>query len=153
MKSDTVLRMNTEAFVKIFPVEKERELIVEAIEFYINYLGLDGHAKNITFLPAKFRKGEATGSCDRDSNLPNSYLVEFTGCAFNHGRNIASVLTTIAHELIHVKQFVFDGLEEAYKLNHKAPTKNRVPYSSTWWEKEAYGRQEELVMAFIESIK
>lgn len=46
-------------------------------------------------------------------------------------RDIGQVFTTIAHEMIHVKQYMTQG------LGHFLDTQSDVPYLERWWEKEA----------------
>ena len=148
------LRMDTPAFERMFS-EAEQSAIIDAIEFYIEYLDLEHRVDNISFLPLEYIDGVTytMGSCDHEpGKTDHSYVIDFVGLAEKEaGRNLAAVLTTIAHEIIHVKHYVLDNLDEAYKLNQMAG-KKKIPYSETWWEKEAFGRQEELLLAFIEKI-
>ena len=54
------------------------------------------------------------------------------------------MIVTLAHELVHVKQYVLDGL--AQKLD------TAIPYQERWWEVEAYEKEVELTKLLIEAF-
>jgi hypothetical protein len=61
-------------------------------------------------------------------------------------RNLGQIFTTIAHEMIHVKQYMTQELgrllnEESY-----------IPYEERWWEKEAFENAVPLVEKFAKII-
>jgi hypothetical protein len=62
-------------------------------------------------------------------------------------RNIGEVFTTIAHEMIHVKQYMKENLNW-FLHNHKD-----IPYMDRWWEKEAFANAVPLVTKFANTIK
>lgn len=138
-----------ENFVSMFNTF-DQKVILDATEFFCKYLGLDKTSARIYMTPLHYihEHTYVMGSCSMKNN---DLFVEFIGLAKKANRNLAAVLTTIAHEFIHLKQFIFENLDEAFQANQKAGP-NKVDYYDTWWEKEAYGRQEELVLAFINSI-
>jgi len=57
-------------------------------------------------------------------------------------RNITEIYTTIAHELVHVKQYMYDNL--GHLLDQHKP-----PYDERWWEKEANLKAQELILSFV----
>jgi len=56
-------------------------------------------------------------------------------------RNLTQIYTTIAHELVHVKQHMYDNLNDLLLYNNGN--------LNTWWEKEAYEKSDKLVENFI----
>jgi len=62
-------------------------------------------------------------------------------------RDIGCVCTTIAHEMIHVKQFLKEN------LNHWIHTCWDTPYHKRWWEIEAYKNAVPLVEKFASTLK
>lgn len=148
---ETTCRIDYAKLAKIFPDPKDRSVIIDAIEFFVKHLGIDGAARELNFDPRRFRKDAPTGTCNNDKNCAKTFWIVFMGKGDKKKRNLAAVLTTIAHELIHVKQYLFDNLYEEFELNQKAGDK-KVPYRETWWEKEAWEGQEPLMLKFIEHI-
>lgn len=61
-------------------------------------------------------------------------------------RTITQIFATIAHEFIHVKQYLKDNLRGDVKSGHK------IPYEERWWEIEAFEDCYSLVKKFIERI-
>lgn len=62
------------------------------------------------------------------------------------GRNIGQIFTTIAHEMIHVKQYM------TQELGRLLDEQKHIPYEERWWEKEAYERAVPLVEKFAKKI-
>jgi hypothetical protein len=63
------------------------------------------------------------------------------------GRDVAQICITLAHELIHVKQYMRENLGW-YLDNH-----SHIPYIERWWEKEAYSNSVPLVEKFAKTIE
>jgi hypothetical protein len=61
-------------------------------------------------------------------------------------RNVGEVLTTIAHEMIHVKQYM------TQELGRLLDEQQHVPYEQRWWEREAYEKAVPLVEKFAKII-
>lgn len=72
---------------------------------------------------------------------------EFIVFVKEQDRNIVDICTTIAHEMIHVKQFMKENLSDW--LN----SCGHIPYLERWWEKEAYGNAVPLLEKFAEVLK
>lgn len=72
---------------------------------------------------------------------------EFVIMVYEKHRNITEICNTIAHEMIHVRQFLKDN------LNHWISTCWDVPYTNRWWEVEAFSNSLDLVKKFIESFE
>jgi hypothetical protein len=61
-------------------------------------------------------------------------------------RNIGQVFTTIAHEMIHVKQYM------TQELGRLLDEQSDVPYEQRWWEREAYENAVPLVEKFSKKL-
>lgn len=72
---------------------------------------------------------------------------EFVIMVYEKNRNITEICNTIAHEMIHVRQFLKDN------LNHWINTCWDIPYKKRWWEVEASSSSFDLVKKFTENIK
>jgi hypothetical protein len=62
------------------------------------------------------------------------------------GRDIGQIFTTIAHEMIHVKQYM------TQELGRLLDEQKHVPYKERWWEKEAYENAVPLVEKFAKKF-
>lgn len=62
-------------------------------------------------------------------------------------RNIGEIFTTIAHEMVHVKQYMKENL--GWFLDNRKD----IPYLDRWWEKEAFSMAVPLVENFAKSFK
>ena len=73
---------------------------------------------------------------------PDSFLI----LVKESGRRVDQVLTTIAHEMIHVKQYM------TQELGRLLDEQKDVPYMDRWWEKEAYEKAVPLVEKFAKNL-
>lgn len=62
-------------------------------------------------------------------------------------RDIGDYFMTIAHEMIHVKQYLKEN------LGHWMDTCSDVPYRQRWWEIEAFGESGPLVEKFAKGLQ
>ena len=62
------------------------------------------------------------------------------------GRDIGQVFTTIAHEMVHVRQYM------TQELGRLLDEQQHIPYEERWWEKEAYEMAVPLVEKFAKNI-
>lgn len=72
---------------------------------------------------------------------------EFIVLVKEQGRNIGEICTTVAHEMIHVKQYMKENL--GWFLDNR----RGIPYLERWWEKEAFGNAVPLVEKFTKTLK
>jgi hypothetical protein len=72
---------------------------------------------------------------------------EFIILVKESGRNIEDVFITIAHEMVHVKQYMNENL--GWFLDNR----NYIPYHERWWEQEAFSRSVPLVEKFAMELK
>lgn len=71
---------------------------------------------------------------------------EFIILVKDKGRNITDVFVTIAHEMIHVKQYMKENL--GWFLDNRSD----IPYLERWWEKEAFSFSSPLVEKFTKIL-
>lgn len=62
-------------------------------------------------------------------------------------RDIGQIFTTIAHEMIHVKQYMKENL--GYWMDNCSS----IPYMERWWEVEAFSKSVPLVEKFAKTLK
>ena len=82
----------------------------------------------------------SSGMCIDDNDGKYVILVNYTN------RNIGEVFTTVAHEMIHVKQYMTQDLGRLLDENED------LPYEQRWWEKEAFSNAVPLVEKFASTI-
>lgn len=83
---------------------------------------------------------EGLGQCiDVDEG---SYLI----LVKESGRRLEQIFITIAHEMVHVKQYM------TQELGRLLDEQSHVPYEDRWWEKEAYEKAVPLVEKFSETL-
>lgn len=71
---------------------------------------------------------------------------EFIVFVKEQGRNIGEIFTTIAHEMVHVKQYMKENL--GWFLENRKD----IPYIDRWWEKEAFSMAVPLVENFAKTL-
>lgn len=71
---------------------------------------------------------------------------EFMILVKTDSRNIGEIFTTIAHEMIHVKQYMQENL--GWFLDNRS----YIPYQERWWEKEAFQHAVPLVEKFAKGL-
>ena len=102
--------------------------------------------KELSILPrtlaiASYNLDESTGMCFDEDDGTYTILVK------EKNRKIESVFTTIAHEMVHVKQYMFDDLG---RLLDECVD---VPYEQRWWEIEAKTKSLVLLEKFSKKIE
>jgi len=60
-------------------------------------------------------------------------------------RDQGHMMVTLAHEMVHVKQYLLDGLSDEWDAS--------IPYMERWWEQEAYAKEVELTKLLIEAVE
>ena len=133
-----------------------RRAIGNAASFYGEVLLGKRMARNI-LLEIKLtrelkQKEQAYGFCHiTDDNLdrPREFMIELDTSMKNP---FDQVLIWLAHEMVHLKQFVRGELFDyaTGNVQWKSRTYRRVHYTDQPWEKEAYRLEEELYEMFAE---
>ena len=60
-------------------------------------------------------------------------------------KNISQIYTSIAHEMVHVKQFMYDNLGELLDEGYN--------YDTCWWEQEARERSKKILLEFVKKFE
>lgn len=134
--------------------KKFKDFIARAVEFYCCTLLTKAQVKKI-YVEVIFKKkleDNNQGTCFYEGKYDN--FKEFT-LEVAKGYTVRETLQTIAHEMVHLKQFYLgelkDGLIPAHislwkgvKVNEKS-----VDYWDLPWEIEAYGRERGLYHRFV----
>jgi hypothetical protein len=130
--------MQTSIVTSIKTELKHAELVEKFTRFLCHELDVFPHQITI----AAYEVDDSTyGLCIDESE--NEFLI----LVKQEGRDIGQVFTTIAHEMIHVKQYVKENL--AWFLHNR----NHIPYMERWWEKEAFSFAVPLVEKFAKTLK
>ena len=135
--------------------KKLYQAIGSAAEFYGDRLLGKRMAKNI-LLEIKLtnnlkKKEQAYGYChvtDDNLNRPREFHIELdTSMRYK----LEQILTWLAHEMVHLKQFVRGELfdYETGRVQWKTRSFGRVHYDDQPWEKEAYRLEDKLYEEFI----
>ena len=98
------------------------------------------------------QKEQAYGFChitDDDLDRPREFMIELDTSMKN---SFDQILTWLAHEMVHLKQFVRGELYDyaTGNVQWKSRTYGRVHYSDQPWEKEAYRLETKLYEMFEE---
>ena len=98
------------------------------------------------------KKEKAYGFCypiDDNLNRPREFQIELDA-SMRH--NLEQILTWLAHEMVHLKQFVRGELcdYETGRVQWKSRSFGKVHYDDQPWEKEAYRLEDELYEMFEE---
>jgi hypothetical protein len=109
----------------------------------------------IVFKPTLYKKTDSYGETTyyEDSNIPpKDFLIEI-----DSKLKMRSMLETIAHELVHVKQWATGEMRETKdnfitKFKKDIVNSNKVSYWDQPWEIEAMGREEGLFIQWIEKM-
>ena len=96
------------------------------------------HSKDVkyTFLFKNYKGDEMLGSCDQEYD--GDILVEL------NAKNTTSLCSTIAHELVHARQFISGQLKYDVRIKYLTyeDDKHRYIYRRQPWEIEAYALQD-----------
>ena len=130
--------------------------IGNAVEFYGEVLLGKRMAKNVHVMVKLTKnlkkKEQAYGFChitDDSLSRPREFMIELDS-SMKH--SFGQILTWLAHEMVHLKQFVRKELwdYETGQVQWKSRTFNRTRYDDQPWEKEAYRLEGELYEMFEE---
>jgi len=123
-----------------------RPYVKRAAEFYAKELMTDKILENI-FIRIKFKDdidvlGYASIEEYNDSGKPREFEIELNGHISG-----GDVLRTLAHEMVHVKQYVYGEMNESM-TRWKGTKVAAGDYWNEPWEIEAYGREAGLFTKF-----
>lgn len=114
--------------------EKFVKFCCDEMRVYPDYITIEGWDEPL--------KNGATGLC-----YQVNYQEEFLIQVFKGTRNLTEVYDTVAHEMIHVKQFMTTQDLEAQLSSIHKPI-----YEERWWEKEASKKSFGLVKKYVDML-
>ena len=125
-----------------------RPFVKKAAMFYAENLMSQKMLDNI-FIKIKFNKkldvfGYANVEEVNDSGKPREFLIEL-----HPGIGAAEILKTLAHEMVHVKQYVYKETNEALTRWKGTRVGEEVDYYDQPWEIEAHGTEIGLFAKFV----
>ena len=85
--------------------------------------------------------GETQGYCWGDKKTHAE--IDIARTCFGKPMSMESMMKTLAHEMVHAKQYLRGELN-GYNLAWKGRKPRNYKYENAPWEKEAYGREDEL---------
>lgn len=133
-----------------------RKVLTSAAQFYLNKLEVSEKIQNNLVINVFVRKGPDRGACYANcfpKRLPTEFDIELQPC------DLSEMLSSFAHEMIHVKQFATGELRMFPKCSKwkdqiwEAGNDELDNYYDSPWEIEAYGREEGLYVRFATSHK
>jgi len=128
------------------------DLLKNAAAFYADYLNLtDFKYKVLIHSAPNIRRSEKiNGFCSKISN--NEIII-----AIDSALQLPRTLLTLAHEMVHAKQYMRGQYRHEWARNGKVKSfwlgkQYTVKYIKRPWEVEAFRRQSELTIALMEAI-
>ena len=138
--------------------KKQRLLVQEAADFYLRHLltvqQTDGLIVDIELVKGLFAKegykADVGSIGDDDEN-------EFE-LRIDSSMNLAAILLALAHECVHIKQYVSREMRETNDwhltfFKNKLYDTKKLKYFDFPWEIEAYGREDGLLYRFVSAKK
>lgn len=131
-----------------------RKILDSAAQFYVDKLDISEKIQENLLINVFVRKGPDRGACYVNcypKRLPTEFDIELYPC------ELSEMLSSFAHEMIHVKQFATGELRvlpKCSKWNNQiwqAGSDELDNYYDSPWEIEAYGREEGLYVRFATS--
>lgn len=110
-----------------------QDFINKVVKFFCDALGIDVPNLHI-FVDDTIT---VAGACYRNSH--DDYLIAL------REQDRGQMIVTLAHELVHVKQYIVDGLAEKWDTT--------IPYRERWWEVEAFEKEVELTKMLIKAVE
>lgn len=127
-------------------IQRQRQLAALAVEWFLKHklprfrtLAIDIELKNL--------KGKIYGFCECVE--PRRFTIEI-----QRGMSDRKMISTVLHEMIHVKQYVRNELIDidAGKIQWKSRKFKDVDYWDQPWEREAYRYDERFTDEFIKYV-
>ena len=120
----------------------DKTLMRTAIAFYMKYLNISKKDISVLLIVGDDVM-EETGRC-----YPSTDNSQFMITIKEEKRNLSEVYLTLAHEMVHIKQFLYQDLQGYRKSRSKD-----IAYRELWYEKEAYALEGEMLIAFVTFMK
>jgi len=141
-----------------FP-EELQPLATEALEFYASKL-MSKRLSNKLFIEIEGRDGLIDGyanalcTWENDWYRPRDFHIEV-----NTDQKLEELFTTLAHEMVHVKQFARGEMRDVFYPAKRtmwfkeSVSRDKTDYWDLPWEIEAHGRERGLFVRFVEAKK
>lgn len=126
--------------MKIEVVELDHTLTENFINFCCDELGMYPEAISVEGWDEPFKDG-ALGLC-YEVDFKYEYLIMVS----KKGRTTTEIYNTIAHEMIHVKQFMLQNLSK------DLCEPDRPIYKNRWWEAEANEKSVDIVKKYVDNL-
>lgn len=130
---------------------KFKKIVHKAVEFYAGLLLSPRISKHIT-IDIEFSNkldNNADGYCDVEGYNSRNKPREFT-IQVRKNKSKRYMMMTLAHEMVHVKQFAMGELHENMNAWKGKRLPSSVDYWDTPWEIEAHGREYGLYSRFAQ---
>jgi hypothetical protein len=133
--------------------EFERGLVKQAVDSYRKKLLPDAGSLDLTIflITHLYRKEGVKGDVlceDDDEKIPNEFTIRLDA-----SMNPQALLCSLAHEMVHVKQYVTGEIRDVGGKNVVWKGKKHVCDGYTYWDQpweiEAYGREKGLFENFV----
>lgn len=131
--------------------KKLKKLLAVAVQYYCSRLMTKRMMNNI-YIDVVLKKDlDESGYCEitdyNKSGKPRYFTIEI-----DKSMNVKSILMTLAHECVHVKQYALGEINENLSVwRGKRVNSDTLPYWDHPWEVEAYGKERGLFVRFSES--
>ena len=137
------------------PPKLSADMVTEAVRFYASTLMNRQLVRNLT-VKVFFKDGGVDGLCNTDDDLakPREFALHI-----NPKRSVKAMLTALAHEMVHVKQYATGESRQYERTPYVTKFRGVMVNTSTtdyWdlpWEIDAYGRELGLYVRFMEHWK
>ena len=126
--------------MQIDVVDLDETLTQKFVKFCCDQLGVYPDLIRIEGWDEPFKDG-ALGLCYEVDCREEYWIMVCT-----KGRNLTEIYNTIAHEMVHVKQFMTESLSEHITDEHKPV------YNERWWEVEAGEKSLNLVKKYVDIL-
>jgi hypothetical protein len=128
---------------------RQKTDIANAVSLFANSLGLG--RINFTLDVERNLRSDVQGECvsEEEKKNPRWFTITLRG-----KKSDEDMIKTLAHEMVHVKQYIRNELSKQFRLTRKGigigskwmgefwdPKKHEDPYWDCPWEIEAYGRE------------
>ena len=141
------------------PIEMKQHFR-DAVEYFANHLMAPQLVANLN-IHLKYKhdlEDETQGECEvlSESLTPRRFKITITPLSDTRVHRV-ELFNTLAHEMVHVKQFACKQLKYMTRSAEKTKWKGRyinqekIKYEKLPWEKEAFRREEQLFLYYVAS--
>lgn len=131
------------------PDKDFKPYVEKAVTFFASELITNTRIRNNCHTTIRFTNkikdfGYATIEQNNTRKQPRRFLIEI-----HPGIEVKNILSTIAHEMVHVKQYIYgETNEQLSSWRGKKINSDKIEYWTHPWEIDAYGREIGLITKF-----